>query len=333
MPILSDAVKKILIIGSTGPLPRSLRIRSRERLLADLEMGIADRSELLIIGHPKSGNTWLKAMLSRLYQVRYGMPERLVNKSDEYSRRNPEIPRMAATNACYSYEGAVGRALAPEAADNPLKHKAVMLLARNPLDIAVSWYMQFTKRQSARKQELINHNLRRPIDRRTVEMWEFVRHSEIGLPFLIDYLNTWARNIDALPRGSIVRYEDLRQRTAETLARVLELMGAVFSEQEIEAAVQWGSFENLRKLEVEGFFRQGGMTLRNKKDEESFKVRRAKVGGYRDYFSPEQVAELEALVNDGLSPVFGYTPVAPAIYVDPPDTAAAAAGTATGTPA
>jgi len=33
------------------------------------------------------------------------------------------------------------------------------------------------------------------------------------------------------------------------------------------------------------------------------------VGGYRDYFSREQVAELEQLVNDRLSPVFGYTPV------------------------
>ncbi|MGB5622323.1 MAG: sulfotransferase domain-containing protein [Gammaproteobacteria bacterium] len=309
MPILSDAVKKILIIAGTGPLPRSLRIRSRERLMADLELGIAERAELLIVGHPKSGNTWLKAMLSRLYQVRFGMPERLVNKSDEYSRRNPEIPRMAATNGCYSYEGAVGRALTPEADDNPLKHKAVMLLARNPLDISVSWYMQFTKRQSARKQELINHNLDRPIDRRTVQMWDFVRHSEIGLPFLIDYLNNWARNIEALPRGTIIRYEDLRHQTAATLARVLTLMGASFSDEEIQAAVEWGSFENLRKLEVEGFFRQGGMTLRNKKDEESFKVRRAKVGGYRDYFPPDQVAELEQLVDERLSPVFGYTPV------------------------
>ena len=37
-------------------------------------------------------------------------------------------------------------------------------------------------------------------------------------------------------------------------------------------------------------------------------MRRAKVGGYRDYFSPEQVAELEALMAERLSPAFGYTP-------------------------
>jgi hypothetical protein len=252
-------MKKVLVIASTGALPKSLRLAAREPMLARLELGIAERADLLIIGHPKSGNTWLKAMLSRLYQVR---------------------------------------------------HKAVMLLARNPLDIAVSWYMQFTKRQSARKQELINHNLAHPIDRNTIGMWEFVRHSEIGLPFLIDYLNGWARDIDALPKAIIVRYEDLRHDTAITLTRILGLMGESFTPEEIAAAVEWGSFDNLRKLESEGFFRQGGMTLRNPKDPESFKVRRAKVGGYRDYFTPEQAAELEALVNERLSPVFGYTPVA-----------------------
>jgi hypothetical protein len=37
-------------------------------------------------------------------------------------------------------------------------------------------------------------------------------------------------------------------------------------------------------------------------------VRRAKVGGYRDYFTPEQAAELEDLVNSRLSPTFGYFP-------------------------
>ena len=78
------------------------------------------------------------------------------------------------------------------------------------IDIAVSWYHQFTKRQSRAKQELINHSIEHPIDRRTVEMWDFVRHSDIGLPFLIDYQNTWARNIRELDRGMLVKYEELR---------------------------------------------------------------------------------------------------------------------------
>jgi alcohol sulfotransferase len=39
---------------------------------------------------------------------------------------------------------------------------------------------------------------------------------------------------------------------------------------------------------------------------DSFKVRRGKVGGYHDYLSEEQAAELDGLVAARLSPAFGY---------------------------
>jgi hypothetical protein len=305
---VSDSSKKVSILIPTALLPRPLRVAARERLLSRLEVGIARRAGLLIIGHPKSGNTWLKVMLARLYQVRHGFKANELIGSDELALRNPAIPRLAATNAIYSYEGAVGRILAAGAPDDPLRHKPVMLLARNPIDIAVSWFFQFTKRQSKHKQELVNHFIEHPIDRRTIGMWDFVRHSDIGLPFLIDYLNTWKRNIGELENAMIVRYEDLRSDTAETLKKVTVLMGEDFSDDEIAEAVSFGSFDNLRKLETSGFFRRGGMRLVNANDPETFKVRRGKVGGYGDYFTEAQTAELEALMMERLSPTFGYRP-------------------------
>jgi hypothetical protein len=189
-----------------------------------------------------------------------------------------------------------------------LRHKPVMFLARNPIDIAVSWFFQFTRRQSARKQELINHFIAHPIDRRSIDMWDFVRHSDIGLPFLIDYLNTWERNLEELEHSLLVRYEDLRTAPAATLKKITDLMGESFSDEEIGEAVNFGSFDNLRKLESSGFFSRGGMTLRNSGDPNSFKVRRGKVGGYAEYFTAEQVAELEELMMSRLSPTFGYLP-------------------------
>jgi hypothetical protein len=309
---VSDGVKKWSILLPTALLPAPWRVAARRHLLARLELAIAGRTGLLIIGHPKSGNTWLKVMLARLYQIRHGLPASLIVTSDELTRRNPAIPRITATNGYYSYEGAVGEALAPGAPDSALRHKPILLLARHPCDIAVSWYFQFTKRQSAHKQELINHFIEHPIDRRTIEMWDFVRHSDIGLPFLIDYLNVWERNLRHLERALMVRYEDLRAEPARTLRQITELMGETFNAEEIEEAVAFAAFDNLRALESRGFFRQGGLRLRNPNDPESFKVRRAKVGGYRDYFSPEQAAELEHLVAERLAPTFGYGPAATA---------------------
>ncbi len=306
---LSDGIKKIIIIAATTPLPTKLRVHLRRNWLAKLELGIAQRANLLMIAHPKSGNTWLKVMLSRLYQVRFKLPDNLLNKSDEYSRKHPEIPRLAASNGYYSYEGIIGNDLNVDNPDSSLRNKPIVLIARNPIDIAVSWYFQFTKRQSVQKQELINHFIQNPIDRKTISMWDFVRHSDIGLPSLIEFLNRWERNLVNCPNSIIIRYEDLRAQPAETLAKITELMGESFSVEEIQQAVDYGSFDNQRKLESNGFFKQGGMTLRNPKDTESFKTRRGKVGGYADYFSPEQVQELEELMMSDLSPTFNYQPL------------------------
>jgi hypothetical protein len=319
-----DNAKKALIIAPTAILPRPLRVSVRKKLLGNLEVGIARRSRLVIVAHPKSGNTWLKVMLTRLYSIRHGIaPEDFASYPALADRnhgiapedfasypaladRNPDIPRFAATNGWYSYERAVGDLLKPEAPDSELKHKPVVLLARNPLDIAVSWFFQFTKRQSAHKQELINAGLEHPVDRTKIEMWDFVRHSDIGLPSLIDFLNYWEHNLAALDNTLLTSYEALRADPGAVLKQITTLMGDSFTDEEIQNAVEFGSFDNLRKLESEGFFRSGGLTLRNPKDPESFKVRRAKVGGYRDYFSAEQADELEELVRTRLSPAFGY---------------------------
>lgn len=306
--MLSDRAKKFTILASTALLPTGARVAARERLLSQHELAKAERAGLIIIGHPKSGNTWLKTMLSRVYQVRYGLPSNLINGSDEMARRNPAIPRVAATNGYYSYEGIIGEKLAAGAPPNALRTKPVMLLARHPCDIAVSWYFQFTKRQSRQKQELINHFIDHPIDRTKISMWDFVRHSDIGLPFLIDYLNLWLDNINHLDHAVVVRYEDLRSETAAALKRIATLMGETFDDREIEEAVNFASFDNLRALEAQGHFRQGGLNLRDSNDPESFKVRRGKVGGFRDYLTAEQAAELDDLVRDRLSPAFGYTP-------------------------
>ena len=303
---LSDGVKKALILIPTQPLPAKTRVAQRRKRLAELELAKAHRANFLIIGHPKSGNTWLKVMISRLYQLRYNLPESKLINTDEFARKIPEIPRLAATNGYYSYEGEVGKLLAVGAPDNPLRHKPVLFLARNPIDIAVSWYHQFTKRQSRAKQELINHWIDNPVDRRTVQMWEFVRHSDIGLPSLIEYQNTWARNVNELEKGLLVKYEELRSEPVPTLQKIVQLMGENFSEEEIRAAVEWGSFDNLQKLETKGTFSQGGMKLVNANDPSTFKVRRGKVGGYREDFDPQQVAELEALVRENILPELGY---------------------------
>jgi len=216
LSVVPDWLKKALIIGGTAPLPRALRVAARVRGLAPLEVAKARKAQLLLIAHPKCGNTWLKVMISRLYQVRHGFPDSAIHKTDEFTRKVPEVPRLAASNGCYSYEAAVGELLEPDNRDAEMNQKAVVFLARHPCDIAVSWYHQFTKRQSKHKQELINAELDHPIDRDSIGMWDFVRNSEIGLLHLIEFLNGWQRRLAEHPNTLVIRYEDLRSEPNRT---------------------------------------------------------------------------------------------------------------------
>ncbi len=309
--MLSDNVKKALVLGSSALLPERLRLASRRAWLARLELEKAEQTGLLIIGHPKSGNTWLRVLLSRLYQFRHDLPAHLVVTSDELHRRIPAIPRISATNGWYSYEGAVGEKLAVDAAPNPIREKPIVFLPRHPIDIATSWYLQVTKRQSAAKFELINADLEQPIDRTSIDRWTFVRHSGFGLLNIIDFLNTFHARVAKLPQAITVPYEALRADPARELARIGVLMGEDFTTEEIEEAVRFGSFDNLKSLETDNFFKQKGLRPGIKGDAESSKVRRAEVGGYRRDFTAEQAAELEALVAERLDPALGYAAAAP----------------------
>ena len=138
-------------------------------------------------------------------------------------------------------------------------------------------------------------------------MWDFVRHSDIGLPSLIEFLNTWEERVAKLDHAIVVRYEDIRANPLYEMRRILALLDDDFTDAQLQEMLDWTSFDNMQKLEAEGHFRRGGVQLIDPADESTRKVRRGEVGGYRNDFEPEQVAELEELMTSRLSPTFGYT--------------------------
>ena len=97
----------------------------------------------------------------------------------------------------------------------------------------------------------------------------------------------------------MVRYEDMRTDPQQQLERMVEFFGLQKDTQRLKDAVEFSSVENLRKLEKENYFWRSGSRVKAKdtSNPHSFKVRRAKVGGYRDYFDDEQVAVVCGLAS------------------------------------
>jgi hypothetical protein len=122
------------------------------------------------------------------------------------------------------------------------------------------------------------------------------------LPKTIEFMNTWAKEIPRMKNILVVRYEDMRLHAEQALTRSLEFMGTPGSDEQIREAVAFASYDNMRKLEETGVFGGKKLTPRDKGNPDSYKVRRAKVGGYRDYFNDHELAVLDEIMRSGLSP-------------------------------
>ena len=126
---------------------------------------------------------------------------------------------------------------------------------------------------------------------------------------MTDFLNLWAKEADKVAHFHLLRYEDLRARPHEELRKLLEFMQVEATEEQVNAAVEYSSYENMKKMESRQQFRLSGgrMMPRDKDNPDSYKVRRAKVGGYRDYFSDEEVAAIDRQLTETLDPLLGYS--------------------------
>jgi hypothetical protein len=137
---------------------------------------------------------------------------------------------------------------------------------------------------------------------------EFLFGEAAGVPKIVGFMNKWASEFDTVSELLVIRYETLRRETAKTLGKILEFLGEKPDGEQLEECVRFASIENMRSLEREGFFRGLGNRLRpsDANNPESYKVRRGKVGGYRDYLSEEEAAKIDRVVSTSLSPVYGY---------------------------
>ena len=302
-PLMSVLLKKIsrsLILGLCFWLPRSRRIRLERWLRGKEEFRKLQLADCVVVSFGKSGRTWLRVLLSRFYQVKHDLPHNQLIGFDNLHRRNPAVPRLFFTHDNYlkDYTGN---------ADSKRDYygKKVILLARNPLDTTVSQYFQWKFRMRRGKKSLNKY----PGHGTEMEIFPFMMDQESGLPKVIDYLNLWAREAPKCREFLLVRYEDMRADTGATLQRILDFIGTPGNAEQIAEAVRFASVENMRQMETKRTFWMSGnrMVAKDVNNPDSFKVRKAKVGGFRDYFDAGQLQQLQVLVGRELAPFYDFT--------------------------
>jgi hypothetical protein len=247
-------------------------------------------ADVVFISFPKSGRTWVRVMLSRLYQLRYCLSEHHLLKFDNFHRLNAEIPRIL-----FTHDGdAMKRPHQLNADKRKYADKKVVLLVRNPIDVVVSRHFHLRYRSRDWHRQAYG---RMPLE-------EFVWAPVGGLPTIVAFMNDWhqARRVV----HELLRYEDFRAAPERTLGQLADFLKVGSSAHDIKDAVAFASLENMRQREAADFFSTPRLRPSQAENLDSFKVRKGKVEGYRDYLPPALAAQLEAFVRAQLAPCFGY---------------------------
>jgi alcohol sulfotransferase len=249
-------------------------------------------ADFVVVSFAKSGRTWLRAMVSRLYQRRYELPAGLLLSHDNMHALNPAVP------VCFfTHDGdPMGSVASLRRNKRAYDAKPVLYLMRHPFDVAVSHYFQMKHRKAGRRAGMAEG----------MSMFDFIMRPGLGLEMIIEYTNLWYRYVVKRPNALLVRYEDLKADPVGTMTKVCDFLGADFDRAAIEEAVEFCSFANLQKREREGFYENGALRPADPSNPNSFKVRRGKVGGYRDYFSAAELEAMSTSLRNRLDKEIGY---------------------------
>ena len=154
-------------------LPRTARVWLSHRVRARRESREALACDALVLSRAKSGRTWLRVLLSRLYARHYGLGEQQLIDGDNFHRQQPAVPRL-----CFSHGHYLRSCFDAPGWRGAFGDRKVVFLVRNPCDVAVSEYFQSTRRARPRKRELygVEHD---------AGLYAFVMEGPIGLPAIV----------------------------------------------------------------------------------------------------------------------------------------------------
>ena len=255
--------------------------------------------DVFIISFPKSGRTWLRLLLGKLFALHFKLEitEKLDLLSfEKLSSICPDIPLIH-----FSHDDNPHRKIPDELSTDKTmyKNKKVIFLVRDIRDIVVSLYFEKTKREhmyysGSRKYE--------------GDLSSYIRCEVGSLNTIIRYYNIWAENINVPAAFLIVRYEDMQTNIKKELQIMLEFLElSKIPDKVLDEAIMYACFDNMRQLEKNNNFNNYRLQPGDKNDPESYKTRRGKVGGFVDYLTEVDIDYINDQIQSQLSKLYGYT--------------------------
>ncbi|GFY81661.1 sulfotransferase 2B [Actinidia rufa] len=250
----------------------------------------AQDTDLILTSNPKSGTTWLKALMFTIVtRTRYPLTENpvlftnphMLVPSFEYNLYNPSLyvegnrdPRILSTHAPYDV-------LPTSIKDSKCR---IVYICRNPLDQFMSNWHFFAKLPSETHSS-IDETFNR-----------FCSGIVFFGPFWDHILGYWKASQEKPDKVLFLKYEDLKEDIVFHTKLLAEFLGFPFSVEEerhgvVEEVSRLCSFENLKDLDI-----NKGPILPGRDKSDFF--RKAKVGDWSNYLTPSMVEQMKKLIQE-----------------------------------
>jgi sulfotransferase family protein len=263
--------------------PNLLRLRHQRQLRlipVVYRHATVSRQDAFLVSYPKSGNTWLKFMLTSL----------LSGNEADFDNDSSVIANVGSHRATPRLLPDGGRLIkSHEPYSNPQKHayRKAIYLVRDGRDVAVSYYHTLIRRGKFEG-----------------DFGPFLR---LFLGGGVDGYGPWHQHVEswlASPlraNGSllVLKYEDLLTEPVQGVGQVMEFLGRPVSPEQAEETVRAYSVERMREQERQSRFHE------KKKRRDIMFVRSAKSGGWVETFTPEDEAFFATVAGEVLGQL-GY---------------------------
>jgi hypothetical protein len=244
-------------------------------------LSVSERDTFLV-SYPKSGNTWLKFMLTHLLTG-------LEADFDHDSAVIAEVGDHRGAPGVLPGGGRLIKSHEPYAGPTKRVYRKAIYLIRDGRDVAVSYYYTLI--------------------RRGLYEGEFGPFLRLFLGGAVDGYRPWHEHVESwldspLRQGGsllVVKYEDLLKEPVESLSAAMTFLGKPVARERAEETVGTYSVEGMRQRE------QGSRFHERQKRRDIMFVRRAESGDWVRTFTPDD-EELFSRVTGDLLQRLGYGP-------------------------
>jgi hypothetical protein len=243
--------------------------------------------DMFIVSYPKCGRTWLRTMMQKYLE--------LTNARLRYFHDKSLLGVAGIGTIKFEHDQGTWIPAPPK-----LKHlsfnankyagKKVVFLVRDPRDVLVSSWYHLKYREQIYQGDLA----------------AFIREDLTGIHKVVAFTNMWMENRHRMGDFLLMTYEDMHREPAAQAQQMVAFLGLEVRPELIDQAVEASSFENMKKMELEGSMREPWMKPGSKDLKNSLKIRKGKVGGFHSELSESDIAYVNRVIQEHLHPELPY---------------------------